>query len=59
MREILEEAYELVERKILSQADFREFVFVNPTRFYTSVNPNFFAGTRIEAEAAALVAAEA
>jgi hypothetical protein len=27
-------------------------------RFYTAVNPDFFTGTRIEAEAAAVVAEE-
>jgi hypothetical protein len=38
--------------------DFREFVFGNPVRFYTAVNPGFFAGTAVEREAAELVAAE-
>jgi len=51
MAEILEEAYELVETKILDDAAFREFMCVNPIRFYTSLNPDFFAGTRVEAEA--------
>lgn len=55
MSEILEEAYELVEKKALDEAGFRDFVFTNPVRFYTSVNPGFFDGTRVEAEAAALV----
>ena len=58
MTEILEEAYELVEKKILDEADFQEFVCTNPIRFYTSGNPDFFAGTRCE-EAAARVVAEA
>jgi hypothetical protein len=35
------------------------FVFRNPVRFYTSVNPDFFAGTRVEAEAARSVSQEA
>jgi predicted TIM-barrel fold metal-dependent hydrolase len=57
MTEVLEEAHELVERGLLSGDDFRDFVFANPVRFYTSVNPHFFRGTRVEREAAAVVAA--
>jgi hypothetical protein len=33
-------------------------VFTNPVRFYTSVNPDFFTGTRVEAQAAAVVESE-
>jgi predicted TIM-barrel fold metal-dependent hydrolase len=58
MREILEDAYELVEKGLLDEGAFRDFVFRNPARFYTSVNPDFFVGTRVEAEAAQLVAAQ-
>jgi hypothetical protein len=58
MSAILEEAFELVEHGAIDEADFREFVFANPVRFYTSVNPGFFDGTRVEAAARALVAAE-
>jgi predicted TIM-barrel fold metal-dependent hydrolase len=58
MTEVLGEAYELVERGLIGDDDFRDFTFTNPVRFYTSVNPDFFAGTRVEAEAAAVVAAE-
>ena len=54
MAAILEEAYELVEKKILDDEAFREFVCLNPVRFYTSVNPDFFVGTRIESEVAAM-----
>jgi predicted TIM-barrel fold metal-dependent hydrolase len=45
--EPLEEAYELVERGILDAESFREFVFTNPLRFYSSLDPDFFAGTEI------------
>jgi hypothetical protein len=55
MTEILPEAYELVEQELVSETDFRDFVFGNPVRFYTRLNPDFFRGTRIEAEAALLV----
>ncbi|MCS5638364.1 MAG: amidohydrolase family protein [Myxococcota bacterium] len=57
MSGILEEAFELVEKKLLDEESFRDFVLTNPVRFYTSVNPDFFAGTRVE-EAAAQVVGE-
>ncbi len=50
MGAILLEAHELVEDGHLSVQDFRDFVFRNPVRFYTAVNPDFFRGTRVEAE---------
>ena len=56
---ILLEAHELVEHGHLSEADFRDFVFANPVRFYTSGNRGFFRGTRVEAAAATLVAEDA
>ncbi len=53
MAEVLGEAYEMVEHHLFTAADLRDFVFANPVRFYTGVNPDFFAGTRVEAAAAA------
>jgi len=47
MREVLEEAYELVEHELLSEADFRDFTFGNVTRLYGSMNPDFFEGTAV------------
>jgi hypothetical protein len=58
MAEILPEAHELVENGLLEPEDFRDFTFTNPVRFYTSLNPDFFRGTRVEAEAARVVAEE-
>jgi hypothetical protein len=58
MTEVLPEAYELVDDGLITEADFEDFVFTNPVRFYTSVNPDFFVGTRVEAEAAKVVACE-
>ena len=52
MNEVLEEAYELVEDGLISEEDFREFVFVNPLRFWAEGNPGFFKGTVLESEAA-------
>jgi predicted TIM-barrel fold metal-dependent hydrolase len=50
MREVAEEAYELVEDGVITQKDFRDFVFVNPVRLWTDMNPNFFKGTIVESE---------
>lgn len=50
MREVVEEAWELVEHEIVSEADFRDFVFGNAVRLWTALNPSFFAGTAIEAD---------
>ena len=54
MTGILEEAYELVEKELLTDADFADFVFGNPVRFYTRLNPDFFQGTRVEEAVATL-----
>jgi predicted TIM-barrel fold metal-dependent hydrolase len=51
--EVLEEAYELVEDGHISEADFREFTFSNVVQLYRGMNPSFFAGTVVEAEAEA------
>lgn len=48
------EAYELVERELIDEGDFRDFVFGNPARFWTGLNPDFFAGTAIENEVSAV-----
>jgi len=56
MSGIVAEAYELLEHGLVSAEDFRDFVFTNPVRFYTSANKHFFEGTRIEREAARVVA---
>ena len=56
MNEVLEEAYEPVESGALSLEHFRDFAFVNPVRLHGQMNPNFFAGTRVEAAAAELLA---
>ena len=49
-------AYELVEDELITADDFRDFMFVNPVRFWGEANPNFFKDTRVEKEAAALLA---
>jgi hypothetical protein len=50
MLDVVEEAYEPVERGLITPEDFREFVFTNAVRLHGGPNPNFFKGTRVEAE---------
>jgi predicted TIM-barrel fold metal-dependent hydrolase len=45
MREVLPEAWELVEHGHIDEEQFRAFVFDNPVRLWTATNPDFFAGT--------------
>ena len=52
MRGVVPEAYELVEKGQMKEDQFRAFVFENPVRLWTGMNPAFFAGTSVEAEAA-------
>jgi len=56
MKEVVPEAYELLEEQLITEDDFRDFMFTNPVRFWGEANPNFFKGTRVEKEAAALLA---
>jgi predicted TIM-barrel fold metal-dependent hydrolase len=49
--EVLAEAWELVEDGRIDEAGFREFSFANAVRLYGGMNPEFFRGTAIEAEA--------
>jgi len=46
-REVLVEAWELVERGHLDEADFRELVFGNAVRLFGETNPAFFEGTAV------------
>src|SRR5499433_1688290 len=48
MTEVTEEAYEMVEHGVITEADFRDFVFTNPTTLWTGMNPDFFKGTVVE-----------
>jgi predicted TIM-barrel fold metal-dependent hydrolase len=58
MTDVLPEAWEMVEHGLITDDDFRDFVFGAPVRFYTRTIPRFFAGTRVEdAVAAALTEA--
>ncbi|HHQ13534.1 MAG TPA: hypothetical protein ENK16_00755 [Chromatiales bacterium] len=57
MRDVLAEAWELVEAGVLTEEDFCDFTYRNPVKLYTGMNPEFFAGTAIETEVATLAAA--
>ncbi|MCZ6872025.1 MAG: amidohydrolase family protein [bacterium] len=48
MSEVLEEAYELVKGGLISEDDFRQFVFTNAANLHTAMNPDFFQGTVVE-----------
>jgi predicted TIM-barrel fold metal-dependent hydrolase len=56
MTEVVPEAYELVEHGLLTDDDFRDFVFTNAVRFWGEVNPDFFKGTVVEKAAAEVLA---
>lgn len=56
MDEVVAEAWELVDDGHLDRDQFRAFTFENAVRFYACLDPGFFEGTRIEAEAAEVLA---
>jgi predicted TIM-barrel fold metal-dependent hydrolase len=56
MTDVVPEAYELVEHGLITDDDFRDFMFGNAVRFWGEVNPDFFKGTAVEKQAAALLA---
>lgn len=51
MTETLAEAHELVDEGLLTDEDFKDFTFANMVRLHGEVNPSFFKGTVVEAEA--------
>ena len=55
MSSVLAEAYELVEDGIVSEADFCDFVFANPVKLLAGMNPDFFKGTAVEADAESFI----
>ncbi len=48
MRDVLVEAWELVDDGLLDEAEFRDFTCGNVVRMLTAGNPDFFAGTTVE-----------
>ena len=56
MTGILSEAHELVDDGLMSEDDFADFVFHNPARLFTNMDPEFFVGTAVEDDVAKLLA---
>jgi hypothetical protein len=56
MSAVVAEAYELVERGLLSEGDFDDMTFGNPISLHASQNPDFFKGTVVEDAVAAELA---
>jgi hypothetical protein len=52
---ILGEAYGLVDAGLITRDDFRDFTWTNPVSLHLGMNPDYFKGTRVEAEAAKLL----
>jgi predicted TIM-barrel fold metal-dependent hydrolase len=48
IRQVLPEAYELVENGHIDEDQFRAFVFDNPVRLWTGMNADFFRGTVVD-----------
>jgi len=55
MRDVLGEAYELVEHGRLDAAQFRAFACDNPIRLHAGMNPSFFDGTPVANHARGLL----
>jgi predicted TIM-barrel fold metal-dependent hydrolase len=51
MADVVPEAYELLEKGLLSESDFRDFVFSNAVHLHGDRNPAFFEGTTLESAA--------
>ena len=47
-REVIPEAFEMVEKGFVTEQDFREFTFANAATLHTRNNPDFFKGTVVE-----------
>jgi predicted TIM-barrel fold metal-dependent hydrolase len=51
MTEVVAEAHELVGQGLITEENFRDFVFANPVRFWAENNLDFFKGTVVEKQA--------
>jgi predicted TIM-barrel fold metal-dependent hydrolase len=56
MTDVVPEAHELVEHGLLTDDDFKDFMFANAVRFWGEVNPDFFKGTAVEKATAEVLA---
>jgi hypothetical protein len=53
IKQVLRESHRLVDKGMLSESNYRDFVFSNPARLHLKVNPDFFAKTVVARETAA------
>jgi hypothetical protein len=56
LTDALAEAFELAQEGVITDADFKAYVFDNPYKLYTEANPDFFKGTQVEAKLKAAAA---
>jgi len=49
LTDALAEAHALVEEGVITEANFKDYVFNNPYKLYTEANPDFFKGTQVQA----------
>jgi hypothetical protein len=49
--EVLLESHQLVDKGLITDTDYRDFVFTNPVRLHAGMNPHFFDGTPVESAA--------
>lgn len=59
MRDAAAEAWELVEKGVLDEETFRDFVFTHPVQLKAEANPDFFKGSAVEGAVATLLGSEA
>jgi hypothetical protein len=50
LRDVLAESYALVEQGVITEADFKAWVFDNPYKLYTEAKADFFKGTAVESK---------
>ena len=53
--EVLLESHQLIEEGLLTDDDYRDFVFTNPARLHAEMNPSFFDCTPVESAAKELL----
>ena len=56
--DVLVEAHEQAEKGLMTEDDFRDFVFTNPVTFATRLNPDYFKGTAVEDAVAKITGAK-
>ena len=55
IKTVLLESHKLVDKGLLKDSDYRDFVFTYPAQLHLKANPGFFAGTAVESATARLV----